>query len=284
MSEAQSTQNRLGKSGYRLWTILYYLLVTFTVIFLLAPLVIVVLLSFQSRSYGGWPPGSFTLRWYRAIPNELGYLGIENAVMTSFQIAIVVGIISTLLGIITALALVRYEFRYSNAVQTLFLSPLIYPWVVVGLGILIVIGRLRTSFGVDITLSFWSVVLGHVLITMPFPIRTVGSSLQNYDESLEEAAQDLGASEIETYVRITLPLIKPGLLSGFIFASILSFNNYIVTLFLSGPNVETVPLLLFSLFRNLPPAQLAAIATLLMLGMLLLVWIAEYFVGISRFL
>jgi len=284
MSEAQSTQNRFEKSGYRLWTILYYLLVTFTVIFLLAPLVIVVLLSFQSQSYGGWPPGSFTLRWYRAIPNELGYLGIENAVMTSFQIAIVVGIISTLLGIITALALVRYEFRYSNAVQTLFLSPLIYPWVVVGLGILIVIGRLRTSFGVDITLSFWSVVLGHVLITMPFPIRTVGSSLQNYDESLEEAAQDLGASEIETYVRITLPLIKPGLLSGFIFASILSFNNYIVTLFLSGPNVETVPLLLFSLFRNLPPAQLAAIATLLMLGMLLLVWIAEYFVGISRFL
>lgn len=284
MSETQSSENVLRKSGYRLWTVLYYIIVTFTVVFLLAPLIIVVVLSFQDRSYGGWPPGSFTLRWYKAIPNELGYLGIGEAVMTSFRIALVVGILATFLGVITALALVRYEFRYSNAIQTLFLSPLIYPWVVVGLGILIVIGRLRTAYDINITLSFWTVVMGHVLITMPFPIRTVGSSLQNYDESLEEAAQDLGASEVETYLRITLPLIKPGLLSGFIFAFILSFNNYIVTLFLSGPDTETIPLLLFSLFRNLPPAQLSAIATLLMLGMLFLVWLAEYFVGISKFL
>ena len=268
---------RAGSVGYQA-------LVYGTIAFLLAPLAIVVVISFQQSAYATWPPEGFTLQHYAALPEQLGFLGVREALFVSVELAVATGIVSTVLGALAAFAIVRYEFRYQTTLETVLISPLIYPWIIVGLSLLLFLNRLGDALGVTVQLGFFTLLLGHVMFTLPYPIRTIGASLQNYDHSLEEAAQNLGATEIESYVRVTLPLIQPGLVSGFVFAFILSFNQYIVSLFLSGSELTTMPLILFSLFYNTAPATLAAIATLLMAGILTVIGVVEYLFGISEFM
>lgn len=265
-------------------TIGYNALVYATIVFLIAPLVIVVILSLQGQAYGGWPPRTFTLKWYTQLPEDLAYLGVIDPLVVSLKLAIATGLVSTIAGGFAAFAVVRYDFKYNTTIQTLLLSPLIYPWIVVGLAILLFIGKIGTVFGVTIELSFWTLLAGHVLFTLPYPTRTIGASLQNFPYSTEEAARNLGATEFEAYLKVTLPLIRPGIISGFVFTFVLSFNQYIISLFLSGSGTKTMPLVLFSLFYNTSPAQLAAIATLLMGGVLTLVMITEHVAGISEFI
>lgn len=265
-------------------SVAYRALIWATIAFLFAPLAIVVVISFQESAYATWPPQSFTLEHYRALPNQLEFLGVEEALYNSIELAIATGVVSTVLGALAAFAIVRYDFRHQTTLETILISPLIYPWIVVGLSLLLFLNRLGEVLGVTIQLSFWTLLLGHVMFTLPYPIRTIGASLQNYDHSLEEAAQNLGATELESYVRVTIPLIQPGLMSGFVFAFILSFNQYIVSLFLSSSETTTMPLVLFSMFYNTAPATLAAIATLLMVGILTVIGVMEYFFGISDFM
>jgi len=261
----------------------YNALVYLTVFFLLFPLAIVVVVSFQDSAYATWPPTGFTLDHYRGL-TELGYLNLDQALFVSLELAIATGIVSTTLGAFAAFAIVRYDFKYQTTLETILISPLIYPWIVVGLALLLFFNRLGTALGVSVQMSFWTLLLGHVIFTVPYPIRTIGASLQNYDHSLEEAARNLGATELESYLRITIPLIQPGLVSGFVFAFILSFNQYIISLFLSGSGTQTMPLVLFSMFYNQAPATLAAIATLLMTGILSIIFLMEYLFGISEFM
>lgn len=275
---------RLDRVIARAASIGYRALIYASLVFLLAPLAIVVILSFQGQAYGGWPPDSFTLKWYTQLPDDLQYLGVVDPLIVSLKLAIATGIVSTIIGGLAAFAVVRYDFKYNTTIQTLLLSPLIYPWIVVGLALLIFIGDLGRLFGVTIPLSFWTLLVGHVLFTLPYPTRTIGASLHNFPYSTEEAARNLGATEFEAYLHITIPLIRPGIISGFVFTFVLSFNQYIISLFLSGAGTKTMPLVLFSLFYNTSPAQLAAIATLLMGGVLTLVMITEYVAGISEFI
>jgi len=285
-----ATPDRTGRSRGANWlvsrlaSIGYHALIYATIAFLLAPLAIVVVISFQQSAYATWPPRQFTLEHYLGLPDQLGFLGVEEALFTSIELAVATGVVSTVLGALAAFAIVRYDFRYQTTLETVLISPLIYPWIVVGLSLLLFINRVGTALGVTIELSFWTLLMGHVMFTLPYPIRTIGASLQNYDHSLEEAAQNLGATELESYLRVTVPLIQPGLMSGFVFAFILSFNQYIVSLFLSGPETTTIPLVLFSMFYNTAPATLAAVATLLMAGVLSVIFVMEYLFGISDFM
>ena len=286
MATTDDSSRSLGYDWFisRATSIGYRALIWGTILFLLAPLAIVVVISFQESAYATWPPEGFTLDHYAAIPDQIGFLGVEEALFTSIELAIATGVVSTVLGALAAFAIVRYDFKYQTTLETVLISPLIYPWIVVGLSLLLFINRLGDILGIAIQLNFWTLLVGHVMFTLPYPIRTIGASLQNYDDALEEAAQNLGATELESYARITVPLIQPGLMSGFVFAFILSFNQYIVSLFLSGPETTTMPLVLFSLFYNTAPATLAAIATLLMAGVLSVIGVMEYLFGISDFM
>lgn len=284
MATSDDSSRRFDRLFARAVTTGYHALLYGTVLFLLAPLLIVVVISFQESSYATWPPEGFTLDHYMALPNQLGYLGVGEALATSLELAVATGIVSTVLGALAAFAIVRYDFRYQTTLETVLISPLIYPWIVVGLSLLLFLNRIGAILGISIELSFWTLLVGHVMFTLPYPIRTIGASLQNYDHSLEEAARNLGATELESYLRITVPLIQPGLVSGFVFAFILSFNQYIISLFLSGSETTTMPLVLFSLFYNTAPATLAAIATLLMAGVLTVIFLTEYLFGISDFM
>lgn len=276
-------QVRLGRVASRFVSFGFEVLIWATIAFLLAPLAIVVIISFGESAYAAWPVTEFTLQHYATLMENLSYLDIDAALLTSVKLAVATAICSTTLGTMAAFAIVRHDFKYQTTLETFLISPLIYPWIVIGISLLLLFNQIESMLGITIQLSFWTLLMGHVLFTLPYPIRTVGASLQNYDHSLEEAAQNLGATELESYFRITLPLIQPGIVSGVIFAFILSFNQYIVSLFLSSADVKTLPLVLFSLFYNTPPATLAAIATLLMTGVLTLIMIAEYLFGISEF-
>lgn len=264
-------------------TLGFEVLIWATIGFLIAPLAIVVIISFGESAYAAWPPSQLTVEHYATLMENLSYLDIDSALLTSVQLAVATAICSTILGTMAAFAIVRYDFRYQTTLETFLISPLIYPWIVIGISLLLFFNQAEQILGITIRLSFGTLLLGHVLFTLPYPIRTVGASLQNYDHSLEEAAQNLGATELESYFRITLPLIQPGMVSGIVFAFILSFNQYIVSLFLSSADVKTLPLVLFSLFYNTPPATLAAIATLLMGGILTIIMLTEHFFGISEF-
>lgn len=276
-------QIRHGQIVSRITSFGFEILIWATIVFLLAPLAIVVIISFGESAYAAWPPSSFTLDHYAELMQSLSYLEVDTALFTSLELAVATAICSTILGGMAAFAIVRYDFKYQTTLETFLISPLIYPWIVIGVALLLFINQVEAILGVNIQLSFWTLLMGHIVFTLPYPIRTIGASLQNYDHSLEEAAQNLGATEFESYFRITLPLIQPGVVSGMVFAFILSFNQYIVSLFLSGSDVKTLPLVLFSLFYNTPPATLSAIATLLMVGVLSIIMAMEYFFGISEF-
>jgi putative spermidine/putrescine transport system permease protein len=263
---------------------LYQLLIISTLLFLIAPIAIVIVISFQANPYGIWPPQEFTLEWFAGLPDMMEFNNFWATLQTSLILAILTAMISTALGGVTAFAIVRYEMKYTTLIETIALTPLIYPWIVIGAILLLFFRQINGVTPFEVTLSFWTVLVGHVVFTFPFPVRTIGANLQNFNYSLEEAAQNLGANELDTYISITFPLIRPGIISGIVFALVLSFNQYIISLFLTDTETTTIPLLLFNLFYNQTIASVSALATILMVGTLSVVLLAEYTVGISEYL
>ena len=269
----------LASAGYRA-------LIYGTMLFLLAPLVVVVLLSFRPESYGrtvitaGWP----SFKWYTSLPSMFQYLNIGDAIFNSVTLALTTTLVAVFIGGMAAFAIVRYDFRLSTTLETVLISPLVYPWLLMAIGILMFISELSSTFGITIQLSFWTLLAGHVLFTFPYAIRTIGASLQNYNEHLDEAAQNLGGTKLDTLLYVTLPLIRPGILSGAVLVFILSFNQYIISLFLSGAETQTVPLLMFNLIWTANPPELATVGVLFMIGTMTIVMITEYVAGLSEYL
>src|SRR5471030_2084586 len=182
--------------------------------FLLAPLVVPVIISFSDTAFVTWPPHGFTLRWYSKILNEAEFT-------SSFRFSLLLAVLATLgalsLGTPAAIGLVRYRFPGRGLVQGLLLSPLIFPMLVTGIALL----RLSTSLGAQDSLVNLS--LGHILVTVPYVVRTVSASLLLVDPSIEEAARTLGASRLRGFWLVTRPQIMPGLVAGAIFAFVTSF-------------------------------------------------------------
>lgn len=269
----------LGDLGYRL-------LIYGTVAFLLAPLAVVILLSLRPDAYGrtiitaGWP----SFKWYTNLPTMFRYLKIGSAIANSVTLALATTVVSLFIGGMSAFGIVRYDFRMSTTLETVLISPLVYPWLLMAIGLLMLISEVSRTFGITIQLSFWTLLAGHVLFTFPYAIRTIGANLQNYNKSLDEAARNLGGTKLDTLLYVTLPLIRPGVLSGAVLVFILSFNQYIISLFLSGPDTQTVPLLMFNLIWTANPPELATVGVMFMLGTLTIVMITEYFASISGYL
>lgn len=268
-------------AGYAFKAVVYGAMV-----FLIAPLVVVVLLSFRPGAYGrtvltsGWP----SLKWYESLPTMFQYLKIGDAIFASVTLALATTFVSLVIGGMAAFAIVRYDFSFSTTLETVLISPLVYPWLLMAIGILMAISEVSATLGYRIPLSFWTLLAGHVLFTFPYAIRTIGASLQNYNLRLDEAARNLGGTRLDTLLYVTLPLIRPGILSGAVLVFILSFNQYIISLFLSGADTQTVPLLMFNLIWTANPPELATVGTLFMLGTLTLVLITEYVAGLSEYL
>jgi putative spermidine/putrescine transport system permease protein len=235
---------------------LFRVVAMITLVFLLLPMVIVVLAGLNAGEYLTFPPQGLSLRWVKAFlglgpgstvgGQEAGIstLFIESFAF-SFLLATVTTLASTVLGTLAALALTRYDFIGRSVLQTVFLSPLVLPTIVIGLGLFIY----YRTIGLGLSRSFLGLTLGHVVVTMPYVVRTVAASLYHFDLSLEEAARSLRASPWTTFRRVTLPIIAPGIMAGSIFAFIVSFGQFDITVFLAIPNHPTLPLTMYEHLR-----------------------------------
>jgi putative spermidine/putrescine transport system permease protein len=211
-------------------------------IVLLLPVVIVVLAGLNAGDYLTFPPQGLSLRW---VISFLSSQSLRTSYLLSLTIAFVVMLLSTALGTMAALFLTRVAFRGRSLLRAYFLAPLMLPGLVLGLALYVF--YIVTNVGLARTLP--GMVIGHVLVTVPYVIGTVSAALYNFDVSLEDAARSLGAGPVRAFRAITLPSISPGIMAGSIFAFIVSFGQFDISLFLSTPNITPLPIALYNSLR-----------------------------------
>jgi spermidine/putrescine transport system permease protein len=244
--------SRSGRRG--LWAVFWLL-----VLFLYAPIAVLIVFSFNDREFVSFPWEGFTVRWYRAFLANDTLLG---ALATSAWIATITAVATTILSVPAAIALVRQRFAGQGLVMGLLLAPLVIPLVVFGIALLIVFNW----FGVE--LSPGTVAVGHIVIALPFAILTLVPRLERIPPSYEEAARDLGAGAFTTFRTITMPLLAPALVSAFLISFVISFDEVVIASFIAGER-PTFPLYLFSQMRlpqNLPPVIAVAVVVMVLSG------------------
>ena len=252
----------LSKRGGRLLRTFFALVV----LFLYAPIVILLIFSFNKSAIPSFPLAGFTLHWYREF---LGNSELKDALQTSAIVAAISSTGAVALGVLSALALTRRRFHGKSAVSALLLSPLVIPYVVFGISLLLLFHT------VGVSRSLLTVVIGHIVISLPYTILVLLPRLTQLDAGVEEAAYDLGAGPFRTFGLIVLPLILPAVVSAWLIAFTTSFDEYAVASFVVGTR-QTFPIYLYSALRfpsNLP--QVIAVAVVVMVISLLVVVSAE---------
>jgi spermidine/putrescine transport system permease protein len=249
----------LSKNGARLLRVFFVAVVAF----LYAPIVILLIFSFNDSAVPTFPLSGFTLHWYR---DFLGNGELRDALESSAIVAAVSSVGAVVLGVLASLALTRRDFRGKAAASALLLSPLVIPYVVFGISLLLLF------FKLGVPRSLVTVVVGHIVITLPYTILVLVPRLVQIDRSLEDAAYDLGASRLRTFRSITLPLILPAVLSAFLIAFTTSFDEYAVASFVVGPRL-TFPIYLYSALRfpNQLPQVIAVAVVVIALSLLVVV-------------
>ena len=241
--------------------------------FLLAPLVVVVLASFNAADFLSFPPKGFSLRWYVALVQSDLWM---ESFRTSLLVTAIVTPLALTIGTLAAYALGRAQFRGKGLVATLVMAPLVMPHVVLGIALLNYLSAL------GLINSVTGLVIGHLVVTLPYTVRLVSISVANLDPVLERAAQSLGASPVETFVRVTLPLLRPGLVAGAIFAAIISFGELAVTLLIAGARTTTLPLRIFNYTEYNFDPTINAVSTIFVVLALLLIIALDRVVGLAR--
>ena len=236
------------------------------VVFLYAPIAILLIFSFNKSTIPAFPLSGFTLHWYHQFITNAD---LRAAIETSALVAVVSSIGAVLLGVVASIALARRRFMAKAAVSALLLSPLVIPYIVFGISLLLFF------HAVGLPRSILTVAIGHIVITLPYTILVLVPRLDQIDVELEEAAADLGARPLETFRLVVLPLVFPAVVSAFLIAFTTSFDEYAVASFVVGTRV-TFPIYLYSALRfpsNLP--QVIAVAVVVMIISLIVVVSAE---------
>jgi putative spermidine/putrescine transport system permease protein len=241
--------------------------------YLALPLVVVVAISFTATEYLRFPPQGLTLRWYWKVISDPTFV---EAFVLSGQLAAAATVTALLLGIPAALVFARRPFPGSRVLSSAFLSPLVLPTIVLGAAIL------QYASALGFARSFGALLAGHVVLVTPYVIRTTLASLSGMETTTEEAAQDLGATPVETFFLVTLPQIKPGVIAGALFAFINSWINVEVSIFNSTAQLVTIPVKLFNYIQfNIDPTLAAVSAATIYIAILVVVAI-DLSVGLER--
>jgi putative spermidine/putrescine transport system permease protein len=246
--------------------------VAITTVYMLAPLVVVMGASLSAGGYLVFPPQGLSLRWYGEVFATDDYL---RAALLSLRVGLAVMVVSVLVGSAAAAALTRFRFPGADALQALFLSPLILPAIVFGIGMLMLFSRLFDGP------SIWALITGHVVITLPYVVRTVGAVMAGIDPATEEAARVMGARWWQRYLYIVLPQCRAGILAGAFFAFTISFDDAVVAIFLRGPDTETLPIKIYTELEFTTDPSVAAVSTLLILLTLLIAVLIERLLGLA---
>jgi len=243
--------------------------------FLVLPAVVVALAAFNGKAILSFPPDTWSWRWFaKAIAYEDFRAGFRNGlIVTAWASSI-----ALVAGAAFAFALDRYQFRLKLALETVLLSPLVVPHFTVGLGFLILAAQLGLARG------FAVVIACHVVLVLPFVLRSVYISLRNLDRRLELAAASLGAPPHRVLATITLPLLIPGLVSGWLFAAILSFNEFTASLFVTAQRTQTLPVAMYNYVREYADPSMAAISVIYIVVTAALLTFANAFLGLGKVL
>ena len=257
---------RIGRAFLTMFSVI-------AVIYFLLPLVIIIGTSFTTTAFLRFPPEGFTLSWYTKFLNDPSYL---QSMGLSALLAGSATATAAVLGVPVALVLLRGEVPAAHAIGALFLSPLILPPIVVGAALL------QFATAVGIARTFWALFFGHVVLIIPYIVRTTLAALARFNLSLEEAARDLGASAPETFFLVTLPLIKPGIIAGALFAFIISWINVEISIFNTTASLMPIPVKLFNYIQyNVDPMIAAVSATTIYIAVIVVILI-DRVIGIER--
>jgi putative spermidine/putrescine transport system permease protein len=259
---------------------LFHLLIAAIYLFLLAPLAFVAISSVGSAAMLSFPPHDLTLRWYHEISPEL-----LASLWVSLKAATATTVICTALGIWIALAIARGRGAVPGVLRAVSIAPLSVPHLAIGIALYQTAQMSWDFSGLEIAGTFWGLVLGHCVIAMPYVVRGTLAGHAHVEEQIEEAAVSLGASAWRALWEVTLPAIRPGLVSGAFLAFLASFDDVPVALFMGGgEHSTTFPLqVLSSLEYSLKP-DIMAVSTLVILASMVLVIALEHFFGLERFL
>ena len=233
--------------------------------FLHAPVIALVVFSFNSSKFSVTWSG-FTLEWYRRLLQR-------EDILRGLRASLIVGatstLISTLLGTLLALALARHRFRGRRAVESLLYLPLVTPEIIVGISLLILFALLRVPLGLT------TITIAHVAFNISFVAVVVGARLQGMDRHLEEAALILGADEVTAFRKVTVPQLWPGILAGALLAFTMSFDDYLITSFVSGTGSSTLPIVVYGMVRRNIEPSINAISTIILVVTSVLILLAD---------
>ncbi|MCS7246148.1 MAG: ABC transporter permease [Thermomicrobium sp.] len=245
-----------GRQGFTIpWgRVLLAIFSALVLLYLVAPVLIVLPMSFSAAKYLSFPPPGLSLQWYE---NFFARADWTAATIQSIRVAFTVMILATVLGVAASLALVRSSFPGKELVNLIIVSPLVVPAIIVAIAIYGIYVRLH------LVQTFWGLVLAHTVLAIPYVIVNVSATLRGVDIRLEQAAQSLGANSWQTFRYVTLPLISPGIFAGAVFAFIASFDELIVALFIAGARGRTLPMRMFEGLRMEIDPTIAAVSSML---------------------
>jgi putative spermidine/putrescine transport system permease protein len=256
----------------RRWALGAYATLVFA--FLLFPVVVIMLAAFSTTSYLTVPPKGLTLRWFGEVLGNREYV---DAIIFSLMLAVASAVGSLAVGIAASYALIRRVVPGASLVSSVLMAPLVFPGIVIGVALL----QFYSLVGLSGT--FLSLVLAHMVITVPYVVRAVLASLAGVDVDLENAARVLGANQWTAFAKVTLPLIRPGVAAGALFSFITSFDNVPVSIFILGVRQTTIPVKIFTMIEYGVDPSVAALSTLMIIVTALVLIGAERWIGFHRF-
>lgn len=241
--------------------------------FLLAPLAVVLLTSFSNDGFLAFPPRHWGIAGYRALLDNAPF---QAGLQRSLVLGVTVTLATLLIGTAGAFAIARYEFRGRGTLLAIFTAPLLMPTIVLALALLLVFAR------IGLLATFPGLVLGHCLVALPYVIRIVLTALRGIPPVLEDAAATLGARPFQVFRRVTLPLMRPGLIAAAALAFLASFDEVVISLFLVGPRVTTLPIEVFHYVEYRADPQVSALSVVLIGLTVALIVVIERSLGVMR--
>ncbi|MHB1043084.1 MAG: ABC transporter permease [Eubacteriales bacterium] len=251
------------RPGTYRWTSFVYTL--FIYLFLYLPILVLFVYSFNDSKLNAVWVG-FTFKWYFKLFQDLGVL---EATKNSLVIAAASTVASTMVGTLTAVGMYRYHFKGKNILDAMLYIPIVIPEIVMGIALLAFFAQTKVPLGL------LTLILAHITFSIPFVVVVVRSRLEGFDRSLEEAAMDLGATQFQTFYKVTLPIIMPGIVAGALLAMTLSLDDVIISFFVAGPASTTLPLKVFSMVKFGVSPEINALSTILLLLTLTVAVFAE---------
>jgi putative spermidine/putrescine transport system permease protein len=254
---------------------LYGALIAGTLLYVTLPSIVVIVTAFSDKALLMFPPTGFSLKWFeRALTYDDFRKGLFNGmIITAWS-----STIALVCGTLAAFVVERFEFAGKRMLEAVLASPLVIPHFTLGIAMLILASEVHLSR------TFTLVVICHVILVLPFVMRSVYVSLKNIDPALERAAASLGASPLAVFLRIDLPLLAPGLAGGWLFAAILSFNEFTATLFVTGQRTQTLPVAMYTYVREYADPTMAALSSMLIAATVLFLVVANRWLGLERIL